>query len=120
MRELLIGCVFRFRGKGPAGSNLSADGNSLQHYSSVTFMNQWISKIAIAFVAVVVGSLILVWYRVSYRAVEPGLEQGIQTVVKRNPVLQPLLDRAMSDGRLTMTEANAIISAAEKSKVTAK
>ncbi|MDB5339706.1 MAG: hypothetical protein JWN70_5325 [Planctomycetaceae bacterium] len=83
-------------------------------------MNQWISKIAIAFVAVVAGSIILMWYRVSYLAVDPGLEQGIQTVVKRNPTLQPMLDRAMSDGRLTMAEANAIINAAEKLKKAAK
>jgi hypothetical protein len=81
-------------------------------------MRQWISKIAITFVAVAAGSAILVWYRVSYRSVDSGLEQGIRNVVNRNLSLRPLFEQAMSDGKLTMAEANAIIKEAEKSKGT--
>ncbi len=79
-------------------------------------VNQWIGKIAIALVAVVAGVMLLVSYRVAYRSVDPGLEQGIRTIVQRNPALQPVLDRAMTDGVLTMAEANAIINAAGKLK----
>ena len=75
---------------------------------------------AIALFAVVAAAMILVWYRVSYRSVDPGVEQGLRTVVQRNPALQPVLDRAMSDGLLTMAEANAIINEAEKLKITPK
>lgn len=81
-------------------------------------MKQWLSKLAISLVAVVAGTMFFVWYRVTYRAIDPGLEEGIRTVVQRNPALQPLLDRAMADGILTMAEANMIIDAAEKSKST--
>ncbi len=75
---------------------------------------KWWPKILLAVCVITLGSAGLVWYVFHNEAVAPGLEQGVRQIVKRNPTLQPLLERAAADGVLTTSEANAIIDAAEK------
>lgn len=76
----------------------------------------WYVKTILSVCVVAVLSSIVVWYGVYRRAVDLGLERGIRKIVKLNPTLQHMLDRADEDGVLTMSEANAIIDAAETLK----
>lgn len=77
-------------------------------------MTKWWPKIVLTVCVVGIGSAILVWLEVYALPVIPGVESGVRRIVNENPALQPLLDRAASDGVLTMSEADAIIAAAEK------
>ncbi len=79
-------------------------------------MNKWWPKILLVVSVVGIGSAFLVWSILHTEPVAPGLDRGVREIVKRNPTLQPQLDRATADGVLTMSEANEIIEAAEKLK----
>ncbi len=76
----------------------------------------WWPKICLEVCVVGVGSAGFVWYALFNVAVASGLERGVRQIVNQNPTLQPMLDRATADGVLTMSEANAVIDAAEKLK----
>jgi predicted negative regulator of RcsB-dependent stress response len=69
---------------------------------------KWISTIL---VVLVVGALAgwRIWSRVNDKPASDSLHQKIKTYVAKNPQLQPSYDQAMSDGKLTLREAQAIM-----------
>ncbi len=86
-------------------------------------LKRWLIRIALAMtvtvavlVVLAVGSLTLIAYAVNDLPVNSDLESEVRRLVHHDRDLEPLLARATADGRLTMAEANAIISAAEKKR----
>lgn len=72
------------------------------------------ARLLLAGLLVIATSSIWIAYAYSSRAVDAEIADGIQQAVSRMPDLKPLYDEAMRDGTLTMSEADAILDAAEK------
>ena len=70
-------------------------------------------KTVLGCLTVLFASSVLVWYQFHNRPVPRDLALGIRETVQRYPRLQPLFDQAMSDGVLTMAEADRILNEAE-------
>ena len=68
---------------------------------------------ALAGLIVLIASGTLVWYQYHNRSVSEEISSGIQQAVRRNPRLGSLYDEALSDGVLSMSEANQILDEAD-------
>lgn len=86
-------------------------------------LKRWLIRVALATTVIVavlvvlaVGSLSLIAFAVNDLPVNSDLDSEVRRLVQHDRELQPLLNQATADGRLTMAEANAIISAAEKKR----
>jgi hypothetical protein len=79
-------------------------------------MKNWTVRIVGALSVVTALSAFLVWRAIYHQPVDRSVERGVRKIVQAKPSLQPMLDVAMEDGVLTMSEASAIIEAAKKEK----
>lgn len=73
---------------------------------------RWMSLL-LAVVCVIAASTLLVWYELRNGPITAALANDLQTLVRQQPHLQPMYELALNDGRITLTEADAIIKAAE-------
>ncbi len=67
-------------------------------------------------VCVVVGIAMWVWYDIHTKPANPRISDGVRRIIKEEPSLKPMYDEAMSDGLLTLGEANAILNEANELK----
>jgi len=74
-------------------------------------------KISLAVIIVAAASTIWVLYDFRNKPVATELADEIRKVVQRTPQLKPMLDHALSDGKLTMAEVSNIVKAAEEQKI---
>ena len=74
-------------------------------------------KILLAVNIVAASSVIWVWYDYRNNPVATKLADDVRKFVERTPQFRPMLNHALSDGKLTMAEVSDIVKAAEERKM---